>query len=59
VVVPLSDNWGTETAPIFGWGTLFAVFAVVAIVTWAIFRRLNSATPSSPEAAARRQRSRR
>jgi hypothetical protein len=59
VVVPLSDNWGTETAPIFGWGTLFAVFAVVAIVTWAIFRRLNGATPSSPEAAARRQRSRR
>ena len=59
VVVPLSDNWGTMSAPVFGWGTLFAVFAAVAIVTWAIFRRVNRVRPSTPEAAAPPQRSRR
>lgn len=51
VVVPLSDNWGTMSAPIFGWGTLFAVFAVVAVATWAIFRRRSRVSSSSPEAA--------
>lgn len=59
VVVPLSDNWGVMSAPVFGWGTLFAVFAVVAIATWALFRRRPGARPSSPEAAARRPRARR
>ena len=59
VVVPLSDNWGTMSAPVFGWGTLFAVFAAVAIITWAVFRRRSRVRPSSPEAAAPRQRSRR
>ena len=39
VVVPMSGNWGAMSAPIFGWGTLFVVFGVVAIATWAIFRR--------------------
>ena len=39
VVVPMSGNWGTMSAPIFGWGTLFVVFGVVAIATWALFRR--------------------
>jgi hypothetical protein len=57
VVVPLSDNWGTMSAPILGWGTLFAVFAVVAVATWAIFRRRVSS--SSPEGEARRPRARR
>jgi hypothetical protein len=64
VVVPLSDNWGTMSAPIFGWGTLFAVFAAVAIITWAVFRRRarvspSRVRPSSPEDAAPPQRSRR
>jgi hypothetical protein len=59
VVVPLSDNWGTMTAPVFGWGTLFAVFAAVAIITWAVFRRRSRVRPSTPEAAEPRQRSRR
>jgi hypothetical protein len=57
VVVPLSDNWGTMSAPIFGWGTLFAVFAVVAVATWAIFQRRPKT--SSREDAAPRRRSRR
>ena len=57
VVVPLSDNWGTMSAPVFGWGTLFAVFAVVAVATWAIFQRRS--TTSSREGAAPRRRSRR
>ncbi|HWM33542.1 MAG TPA: FGLLP motif-containing membrane protein [Pseudolysinimonas sp.] len=59
VVVPLSDNWGTMSAPVLGWGTLFAVFAVVAIATWAIFRRRSRVSSSSPAAAGpprRRQR---
>ncbi|HEY4225295.1 MAG TPA: FGLLP motif-containing membrane protein [Pseudolysinimonas sp.] len=38
VVLPISDNWGAMTAPIFGWGTLFIVFAVIAFGTWAVFR---------------------
>lgn len=59
VVVPLSDNWGTMSAPILGWGTLFAVFAAVAIITWAVFRRRARATASSPEDAAPPQRQRR
>lgn len=64
VVVPLSDNWGTMSAPIFGWGTLFAVFAAVAIITWAVFRRrarvsASGVRPSSREDAAPPQRSRR
>jgi hypothetical protein len=59
VVVPLSDNWGTMSAPIFGWGTLFAVFAAVAIITWAVFRRRARVRPSSREDAAPPQRSRR
>jgi hypothetical protein len=50
VVVPMSDNWGSMSAPILGWGTLFAVFAVVAIATWAVFRRRVSS--SSPADAA-------
>lgn len=64
VVVPLSDNWGTMSAPVFGWGTLFAVFAAVAIITWAVFRRrarvsASGVRPSSREGAAPPQRSRR
>lgn len=59
VVVPLTDNWGVASAPIFGWGTLFVVFALVAVVTWAVFRRKPRATTSSPEAAAPPRRSRR
>lgn len=64
VVVPLSDNWGTMSAPVFGWGTLFAVFATVAIITWAVFRRRarvspSGVRPSSREDAAPPQRSRR
>jgi hypothetical protein len=53
VVVPMSGNWGAMSAPVFGWGTLFVVFGVVAIVTWAVFRRFpaRSTTPSSPQDA--------
>jgi hypothetical protein len=58
VVVPMSGNWGTMSAPIFGWGTLFVVFGVVAIATWALFRRFprksageEATTPSSKEDA--------
>jgi hypothetical protein len=53
VVLPISNNWGAMTAPIFGWGTLFVVFAIVAFGTWAVFRfipRRGAATTSSPEA---------
>lgn len=57
VVVPLSDNWGVMSAPILGWGTLFVVFAVVAVATWAIFQRRTR--PSSPAAEAPRRRVRR
>jgi hypothetical protein len=59
VVVPLTDNWGVASAPIFGWGTLFVVFALVAVVTWALFRRTPRATTSSRAAAAPPRRSRR
>lgn len=59
VVVPLSDNWGTMSAPLFGWGTLFVVFAVVAVATWALFRRRRPVSSSSPAAAAPRRRARR
>ncbi len=63
VVVPMSGNWGVMSAPVFGWGTLFAVFGVVAVVTWAVFRRFprrsGGATPSSQEDAAAPPRSRR
>jgi hypothetical protein len=52
VVLPLSDNWGTMSAPLLGWGTLFAVFAVVAVATWAIFRRGTRVSSSSPADAA-------
>src|SRR5690606_38237273 len=38
VVVPLSDNWGEASAPLLGWGALFALFAVLAIGIWAYFR---------------------
>jgi hypothetical protein len=55
IVMPISNNWGAMTAPIFGWGTLFVVFAIVAFGTWAVFRfaprrRVSSSTPA-PEAA--------
>jgi hypothetical protein len=53
IVMPISNNWGAMTAPIFGWGTLFVVFAIVAFGTWAVFRfvpRRGAATTSSPEA---------
>ncbi|MBX3195014.1 MAG: hypothetical protein KF727_07960 [Microbacteriaceae bacterium] len=56
VVLPLSDNWGTMSAPMFGWGTLFAVFAVVAIATWAIFRRRVSSSSRADAAPPRRGR---
>ncbi len=65
VVVPLRDNWGTMSAPIFGWGTLFAVFGVGRdrhvgdLPAVPAKRGDGAATPSSPEAAAPRQRSRR
>jgi hypothetical protein len=45
VVVPMSGNWGQMSAPIFGWGTLFAVFALVAVATWLIFKRFPSRKP--------------
>ena len=54
VVLPISNNWGAMTAPIFGWGTLFVVFAIVAFGTWAVFRFIpgrKRSTTSSPEAA--------
>jgi len=54
IVMPISNNWGAMTAPIFGWGTLFVVFAIVAFGTWAVFRFVpgrKAATTSSPEAA--------
>jgi len=54
IVMPISNNWGAMTAPIFGWGTLFVVFAIVAFGTWAVFRFLpgrRRPTTSSPEAA--------
>ena len=54
IVMPISNNWGAMTAPIFGWGTLFVVFAIVAFGTWAVFRFIpgrRTATTSSPEAA--------
>jgi len=54
IVMPISNNWGVMTAPIFGWGTLFVVFAIVAFGTWAVFRFLpgrTTATTSSPEGA--------
>lgn len=53
IVMPISNNWGAMTAPIFGWGTLFVVFAIVAFGTWAVFRfipRRTAATTSTPEA---------
>jgi hypothetical protein len=62
VVVPMSGNWGVMSAPVFGWGTLFAIFAVVAFATWALFRRFppkkkdEAATPSSRQAEAAPQR---
>lgn len=61
VVVPMSGNWGAMTAPIFGWGTLFAVFAIVAVVVWALFRRFpaKGATPSSRQGAEAPPRARR
>ncbi|HEU0205077.1 MAG TPA: FGLLP motif-containing membrane protein [Pseudolysinimonas sp.] len=54
IVMPISNNWGVMSAPIFGWGTLFVVFAVVAFGTWAVFRFVpgrRAATTSSPEDA--------
>jgi hypothetical protein len=56
VVVPMSDNWGSMSAPMLGWGTLFAVFAVVAITTWAVFRRRVSSSSPADAAPPRRQR---
>lgn len=53
VVVPLSDNWGTASAPLLGWGTLFAVFAIVAVATWAVFRRRQRVSSSSRAGAGR------
>jgi hypothetical protein len=38
VIAPISDNWGEETAPLFGWGVFFIVFALVAVGVWALFR---------------------
>ncbi len=40
VIVPLSDNWGTMSAPLVGWGVFFAGFAVLALGIWAVFRYL-------------------
>jgi len=51
IVMPISNNWGAMTAPIFGWGTLFVVFAIVAFGTWAVFRFVpgrRNATTSNP-----------
>ncbi|MEO6116624.1 MAG: FGLLP motif-containing membrane protein, partial [Pseudolysinimonas sp.] len=54
IVMPISNNWGAMTAPIFGWGTLFVVFAIVAFGTWAVFRflpgRAVSSSSPAPEA---------
>jgi hypothetical protein len=38
VIAPISDNWGPESAPLFGWGALFILFALVTIGVWAVFR---------------------
>jgi hypothetical protein len=38
IVVPMSDSWGDVSAPLFGWVTLFAVFGLVALAVWALFR---------------------
>ena len=59
IVMPISNNWGAMTAPIFGWGTLFVVFAIVAFGTWAVFRFLvrrgSAVSASSPAAEAEPQ----
>lgn len=38
VIVPMGDSWGETTAPLWGWMTLFAVFAVVTLAVWAGLR---------------------
>jgi hypothetical protein len=38
VIAPISDNWGPESAPLFGWGVFFILFALVAVGIWALFR---------------------
>jgi hypothetical protein len=38
VIAPISDNWGPESAPLFGWGVFFIAFALVAVGIWALFR---------------------
>jgi hypothetical protein len=38
VIAPISDNWGPESAPLFGWGVFFILFALVAVGIWAVFR---------------------
>lgn len=49
VIVPLSDNWGSMSAPLVGWGAFFAGFAVLAIGIWAVFRYLPVRNRSSDD----------
>jgi hypothetical protein len=49
VIVPLSDNWGTMSAPLAGWGVFFAGFAVLAVGIWAVFRYLPVRNRSSSD----------
>lgn len=45
IVLPMSDSWGDVAAPLFGWVTLFAVFALFALGVWAYFRFVPSKLP--------------
>jgi hypothetical protein len=38
VIAPISNNWGPESAPLFGWGVFFVLFALIAVGIWALFR---------------------
>ncbi len=56
VVVPMPGNWGELSTPVLGWGTLFVVFGVVAVGTWAVFRFLPPRTaPASDDAGQRKE----
>jgi hypothetical protein len=38
IVLPISDSWGTSSAPVLGWSFFFLIFAAFAIGVWAYFR---------------------
>jgi hypothetical protein len=58
IVVPMSDSWGDVSAPLFGWVTLFAVFGVVAIAIWALFRFIPEKNREAVSLSSRRSSSR-